>query len=80
MLYKQDELRELEARLDRIDQLDAKRDASLLLSRAKDDACGSRRKMLLQEIDVKFKDYGKSYLKYFQVCDFPALHPDVSFQ
>ncbi|KAH6712332.1 hypothetical protein BKA61DRAFT_736758 [Leptodontidium sp. MPI-SDFR-AT-0119] len=57
LLYKQDELRELEARLDRIDQLDAKRDASLLLSRAKDDACGSRRKMLLQEIDVKFKDY-----------------------
>ncbi|PVH82395.1 hypothetical protein DL98DRAFT_653150 [Cadophora sp. DSE1049] len=57
LLYKQDELRELEARLDRMDKLDAKRDQSLLRSREKDDAYGSRRKMLLEEIDVKFKDY-----------------------
>ncbi|KAH7412875.1 hypothetical protein BKA64DRAFT_702990 [Cadophora sp. MPI-SDFR-AT-0126] len=57
LLYKQDELRELEARLDRMDKLDTKRDGSLLRSREKDDAYGSRRKMLLEEIDVKFKDY-----------------------
>ncbi|KAH7348547.1 hypothetical protein BKA65DRAFT_605900 [Rhexocercosporidium sp. MPI-PUGE-AT-0058] len=57
LFYKQDELRELEARLDRIDRLDERRDKSLLSSRQKDDAYGSRRKMLLQEIDVKFKDY-----------------------
>lgn len=62
LLHKQDELRELEARLDRLDRLDEKRDASLLRSREKDEAdqvYGLRRKTLLEKIDVKFKDYGK---------------------
>ena len=78
LLYKQDELRELEARLDRMDKSDAKRDASLLRSREKDDAYGSRRKMLLEEINVKFKDYGTINFSLCIFLHFVIVHRAVS--
>lgn len=60
LLNKQDELRELEKDLDRIDKVDHKKDPSLLKSREKDDAATGRRKKLLYEIEEKFKEYGNS--------------------
>lgn len=58
LLYKQDELRELEADLDHIDLLDEKEDPSLLRSRDKDDALSGRRRKLLTEMQEKFYEYG----------------------
>lgn len=58
LLNKQDQLRELEKDLDRLDKLDSKKDPSVLKSREKDDAVNSRRKKLLSEIEEKFKEYG----------------------
>jgi hypothetical protein len=58
LLNKQDELRELEKDLDRMDKVDLKKDASLLKSREKDDAENGRRKNLLQEIEGKYIEYG----------------------
>lgn len=58
LLDKQDELRELEKDLDRMDKVDHKKDPSLLKSREKDVANTGRRKKLLVEIGEKFKDYG----------------------
>jgi len=58
LLDKQDELRELENDLDRMDKVDYKKDPTLLKSREKDDANTGRRKRLLVEIGDKFKDYG----------------------
>lgn len=57
LLDKQDELRELENDLDRMDKVDYKKDPTLLKSREKDDANTGRRKRLLVEIGDKFKDY-----------------------
>jgi hypothetical protein len=58
LLSKQDELRELEKDLDRLDKVDQGKDPSLLKSREKDDATSGRRKKLLSEIERKFTEYG----------------------
>lgn len=58
LLNKQDELRELEKDLDRLDKVDERKDPSLLKSREKDDAANGRRKKLLYDIEEKFKEYG----------------------
>ena len=58
LLNKQDELRELEKDLDRLDQVDQEKDPGLLKSREKDDATNGRRKKLLYDIEGKFKEYG----------------------
>jgi hypothetical protein len=60
LLNKQDQLRELEKDLDRLDKLDSKKDPSVLKSREKDDAVNSRRKKILSEAEDKFKEYGLS--------------------
>lgn len=60
LLNKQDELRELEKDLDRMDKVDQRKDRSLLKSREKDDAENGRRKKLLYEIEEKFKEYSNS--------------------
>jgi hypothetical protein len=58
LLNKQDELRELEKDLDRLDKVDQGKDPSLLKSREKDTATNGRRKKLLYDIEEKFKEYG----------------------
>lgn len=58
LLNKQDELRELEKDLDRLDKVDQAKDPSLLKSREKDDAVDGRRKKLLYDVEEKFKEYG----------------------
>ncbi|KAG4442411.1 hypothetical protein IFR05_002113 [Cadophora sp. M221] len=58
LLNSQDELRELEQHLDRMDKVDYKKDHTLLQSREKDDAATGRRKKLLLEIGEKFKNHG----------------------
>jgi hypothetical protein len=58
LLNKQDELRELEKDLDRLDKVDEGKDPNLLKSREKDDAVNGDRKKLLYEIEEKFKEYG----------------------
>jgi len=60
LLNKQDELRELEKDLDRMDKVDQRKDPTLLKSREKDDAENGRRKKLLYEIEEKFKEYSNS--------------------
>ncbi|KAF4624048.1 hypothetical protein G7Y89_g14125 [Cudoniella acicularis] len=59
LLNKQDQLRELEKDLDRLDKLDSKKDSSILKSREKDDAGNGRRKKVLSEIEEKFKEYAQ---------------------
>jgi hypothetical protein len=58
LLNKQDQLRELEKDLDRLDKLDSKKDPSVLKSREKDDSLNGRRKKVLFEIEENFKEYG----------------------
>jgi hypothetical protein len=58
LLHKQDELRELEKDLDRLDKVDQGKDPSLLKSREKDDVANGRRKKLLYDIEGKFTEYG----------------------
>lgn len=60
LLYKQDELRELEDKLDKMDQRDAKTKPKVLKSRDKDDANGER-KNLIGLITKEFKEYGKEH-------------------
>jgi hypothetical protein len=62
LLNKQDELRELEKDLDRLDKVDQGKDPSLLKSREKDDATNGRRKKLLNDIEGKFTEYGQLIL------------------
>ena len=64
LLYKQDQLRELEADLDHLDLLDAREDPSLLYSRDTDDALSGRRKRLLAEIEGTYTEYGAYPLKH----------------
>ncbi|PMD40256.1 hypothetical protein L207DRAFT_582474 [Hyaloscypha variabilis F] len=59
LLYKQDELRELEADLDHLDAIDENEDPSLLRSREKDDALSGRRRKLMLAIEEKFGEYAK---------------------
>ncbi|KAI9729941.1 MAG: hypothetical protein M1834_006138 [Cirrosporium novae-zelandiae] len=59
LLYRQDELRELEDQLICLDQEDFEENPKLLQSRALDDAQeGSFRRGLIQTIDDKLKEYG----------------------
>ena len=57
LLNKQDELRELEKDLDRMDKVDERKDPEVLRSREKDAASSERRKNLLYNIEQKFKEY-----------------------
>jgi hypothetical protein len=57
LLHKQDELRELEDDLDRLDQIHAEIAPNLLKSREDDDALDRRRK-LFRKVEEKFKSYG----------------------
>ncbi|TVY68658.1 hypothetical protein LSUE1_G008301 [Lachnellula suecica] len=59
LLNKQDELRELEKDLDRMDKVDQKNSPGVLRSREKDDALSGRRKKLLADIEERFKDYAQ---------------------
>jgi len=64
LLDRQDELRALELRLDRLDTTDAnnKPDGpNMLRSRAYNAVTNPARKRLLDEIEAKFKDYGRFY-------------------
>lgn len=58
ILYKQDELRELEGELDHLDAIDKNEDSCLLRSREKDDALSGQRKILIGDIEQKFNEYG----------------------
>jgi hypothetical protein len=58
LLNKQDQLRELEKDLDRLDKLDLKKNPSVLKSREKDNAVNSRRRKILSKIEENFKEYG----------------------
>jgi len=66
LLNKQDQLRELEKDLDRLDKVDQVKEPSLLKSREKDDASNGRRKKLLNDIEEKFKEYGNLFC-YFHL-------------
>jgi len=68
ILNKQDELRDLEKKLDRMDIADQRKDASILRSREKDSATNNRRKNLFCEVEEKFKEYGElaSWFAYRQ--------------
>jgi hypothetical protein len=57
LLYKQDELRALEAKLDDMDERDAKTRARKLKSREKDDAECDDRKNLIRQITAAFNEY-----------------------
>lgn len=61
LLYKQDELRVLESRLDHLDGCDETRQPDILRSREKDDGVSGKRKVLIAEINDKFKEYGKMF-------------------
>jgi hypothetical protein len=60
LLHKQDELRALEERLDRLDQKDNEDEKTkrFLKSRDLDDKRNGPRKALLDTIETKFKEYG----------------------
>ncbi|TVY85009.1 hypothetical protein LSUE1_G003434 [Lachnellula suecica] len=59
LLYKQDELRELEGTLDRLDKVDEKTRPDMLQSREQDDADDTFRKNLMHEIEETFKEYAQ---------------------
>lgn len=64
LLYRQDELRELEDQLVRLDAEDAESEDPILTSRVLDDAQeGSFRKGLIQEIDDKLKEYDELVMR-----------------
>lgn len=60
LLYKQDELRELEEKLDAMDESDAqtKKTAKRLMSRERDDSECEDRKNLIRQITTAFNEYG----------------------
>lgn len=57
LLNKQDELRELEKDLDRLDKYDEMNNPGILRSRERDGAEKGKRKGLLREIERTFKEY-----------------------
>lgn len=57
LLYKQDELRALEKKLDDMDERDAKTRAKKLKSRERDDADCDERKNLIREITAAVSEY-----------------------
>jgi hypothetical protein len=66
LLHKQDELRALEERLDRLDQADDTNENTkrYLKSRDLDDKRNGPRKVLLETIETKFKEYGTFLISY----------------
>lgn len=60
LLNKQDELRELEKDLDRLDKYDEMNNPGILRSRERDWAEKGKRKALLQDIAKTFKEYCNS--------------------
>lgn len=60
LLYKQDELRELEGRLAKLDEDDAAAKAFGLCSRVSDNIKSPTRKQLIAEVESKLKEYGES--------------------
>ena len=64
LLYKQDELRSLERRLDYMDALHENSDPDLLTSRETDDKRSGRRKALLGKIEQSFVEYSE----FFNPC------------
>lgn len=59
LLNKQDQLRALEEKLDRLDAMDRGDDEDYLTSRELDDADERPRTKLLKTIETKFKEYGR---------------------
>ncbi len=59
LLYKQDELRELEEKLDKMDRRDSKTRPKKLKSRERDDAENEDRRKLIQNIAKAFQEYSK---------------------
>ncbi|KUJ19493.1 uncharacterized protein LY89DRAFT_731891 [Mollisia scopiformis] len=59
LLYKQDELRLLESRLDDLDQNCLASDHTLLASRAREDMVSDKRNILMSEIESKYQAYGE---------------------
>lgn len=62
LLYKQDELREMETELDILDKIDEIHNPGVLVSRVSDDIESPKRRQLIADIEIKFKEYGQ-YLK-----------------
>lgn len=60
LLNKQDELRELEKDLDKMDARDAKTRPLVLQSREEDEFCDGKRKEHMREVETKFKEYSKT--------------------
>lgn len=60
ILYKQDQLRELERRLDKEDNDDALADPELLMCRDKDEIENRPRVKLITKIEKRFKEYGEN--------------------
>lgn len=60
LLNKQDHLRDMEERLEAMDDHDDERDCRALESREYDDAKYKSRKKLLHNIELAFEEYGKS--------------------
>jgi hypothetical protein len=67
ILNKQDQLRELEKRLDREDKDDALVDYQLLMCRDKDERENRPRVKLLADIEKCFKEYGDHNLQTFRL-------------
>jgi len=61
LLYKQDELRELEEELGDMDDRDAQTRARKLKSRERDDADSEDRKILIGKITTAFNEYGMKH-------------------
>lgn len=59
LLYKQDELQQLETELDKLDRIHEQFNEFLLMSRTVDDKRCGQRKELLARIEIKFGEYGK---------------------
>jgi hypothetical protein len=59
LLYKQDELRELERKLDSLDKIDESNNKFALSCRVSDNIDSPKRKDLFAEVEVKIKEYGQ---------------------
>lgn len=68
ILNKQDQLRELEKRLDREDKDDALIDYKLLMCRDKDEIENRPRVKLLVDIEKCFKEYGENIVQTFRLA------------
>ncbi|KAL0263432.1 hypothetical protein SLS55_002412 [Diplodia seriata] len=74
MLYRQDELRELEAELLGLDAEDAEQNPQMLNSRARDDRrAGQQRRELILKIDEKLKEYDDCVLRARTMAQLPPV-------